>query len=81
MSMGQRTILGNFQLPLNYNRLIIYVATFTTYALNFLCPYTLGKKHYIKICDWCCFLVIFFGRVRYLLEEVLFLNLRKAQLF
>jgi hypothetical protein len=46
MSMEAERFLGNFQLPLNYNRLIIYVATFTTYALNFyfVCPYTLGRS-------------------------------------
>jgi hypothetical protein len=56
----QWTILGNFQLPLNYNRLIIYVATFTTYALNFiLCPYTLGKKHYIRFAIGVVFLIVF----------------------
>jgi hypothetical protein len=70
---GSERFLGNFQLPLNYMRVIMYTATFTTYAVNFyfVCPYTLGKKHYVRFAIGVIFLIVIFGRVRYLLEEVL----------
>ncbi|WP_369753013.1 sensor histidine kinase [Flavobacterium sp. WC2409] len=70
---GSERFLGNFQLSLNYMRVIMYTATFTTYAVNFyfVCPYTLGKKHYVRFAIGVVFLIVIFGRVRYLLEEVL----------
>ena len=70
---GSERFLGNFQLPLNYMRVIMYTATFTTYAVNFyfVCPYTLGKKHYVRFAIGVIFLIVIFGRVRYFLEEVL----------
>jgi LytS/YehU family sensor histidine kinase len=70
---GSERFLGNFQLPFNYMRVIMYTATFTTYAVNFyfVCPYTLGKKHYVKFAIGFVFLIVIFGRVRYILEEVL----------
>ena len=70
---GSKQLLLNFQLPLNFNRAIIYVATFTTYAINFyvVSPFTLGKKHYFRFAIGVLFLIVVFGRVRYLLEEVI----------
>jgi two-component system LytT family sensor kinase len=70
---GGKGFLRNFQLPLNYNQIIMYTATFTTYAVNyyFVSPYTLGKKHYWRFAIGVIFLIIIFGRVRYLLEEVI----------
>jgi two-component system LytT family sensor kinase len=70
---GSDKFLSNFHLPLNYNRLIIYVATFTTYALNFffVCPFTLRKKQYLRFAVGIVLLIVFFGRVRYLFEEVI----------
>lgn len=70
---GGKRFLRNFQLPLNYNQIIMYTATFTTYAVNYylVCPYTLGKKHYWRFAIGVLFLIVIFGRVRYLLEEVI----------
>ena len=70
---GSERFLGNFQLPFNYMRVIMYTATFTTYVVNFyfVCPNTLGKKHYVRFAIGVIFLIVIFGRVRYLLEEVL----------
>ena len=70
---GQKQLLRNFQLPLNFNRIIIYTATFTTYAVNFyvISPFTLGKKHYFRFAIGVIILIVIFGRVRYLLEEVI----------
>ncbi|MBX9886347.1 MAG: histidine kinase [Flavobacteriaceae bacterium] len=70
---GSERFLGNFQLPFNYMRVIMYTATFTTYVVNFyfVCPHTLGKKHYVRFAIGVIFLIVIFGRVRYLLEEVL----------
>jgi two-component system LytT family sensor kinase len=70
---GSERFLGNLQLPFNYMRVVMYTATFTTYAVNFyfVCPYTLGKKHYVRFAIGVVFLIVIFGRVRYLLEEVL----------
>jgi hypothetical protein len=37
--------LEEFSTPLNYNQIIMYTATFTTYAVNYLvCPYTLERN-------------------------------------
>lgn len=70
---GNKQLLSNFQLPLNFNRIIIYAATFTTYAINFyvVSPFTLGKKHYFRFAIGVLLLIVVFGRVRYLLEEVI----------
>lgn len=70
---GGEGFLKNFQLPLNYFAIIMYTATFTTYFVNFylVCPYTLGKKHYVRFAIGVLLLVIIFGRVRYVLEEVI----------
>lgn len=70
---GSERFLSNFHLPLNFNRLIIYVATFTIYSLNFfvVCPFTLRKKHYLRFAVGIVLLVIVFGRIRYLFEEVI----------
>jgi hypothetical protein len=60
-----------FSTPLNYNQIIMYTATFTTYAVNYLvCPYTL-ERNTIEICYWCTIPDHYFGRVRYLLEGVI----------
>jgi two-component system LytT family sensor kinase len=74
---GGEGFLKNFQLPLNYNQIIMYTATFTTYAVNyyFVSPYTLGKKYYWRFAIGVLFLIIIFGRVRYLLEEVILYHL------
>jgi sensor histidine kinase YesM len=70
---GEKQLLRNFQLPINFNRLIIYTATFATYAVNFyvISPYTLGKKHYFRFIIGVVILIVIFGRVRYLLEEII----------
>ena len=70
---GSKGFLDNFRAPLNYGAVIIYIATFTTYALNFfiVCPYTLGKKHYVRFGVGVLILIIIFGRIRYLGEEVI----------
>lgn len=70
---GSEGFVKNFKFPLNYGRIIIYVATFTTYALNFfvVCPYTLRKKNYFKFALGVLILIIIFGRIRYLGEEVI----------
>lgn len=70
---GSKGFLDNFRAPLNYGAVIIYIATFTTYALNFfiVCPYTLGKKHYARFGVGVLILIIIFGRIRYLGEEVI----------
>lgn len=70
---GTQGFLKNFQMPLNYVQIIMYTATFTTYIVNFyfVCPYTLGKKNYFKFAIGFLVLIIIFGRVRYLLEEVI----------
>ncbi|NDP23002.1 MAG: hypothetical protein GZ091_18265 [Paludibacter sp.] len=70
---GDKQLLLNFQLPLNFHRIIIYTATFTTYAVNFyvISPFTLGKKHYFRFAIGVLILIVIFGRVRYVLEEVI----------
>ncbi|MFC6268917.1 sensor histidine kinase [Frigoriflavimonas asaccharolytica] len=70
---GTEGFLNNFQMPLNFNRIIIYTATFAVYFLNFylLCPYTLKKKSYFKYFLGIIILIIIFGQIRYLLEEVI----------
>ena len=70
---GGKGLLRNFQLPLNYFAIIMYTATFTTYFINFylVCPYTLRKKNYLGFAIGIVLLVIIFGRVRYVLEEVI----------
>ena len=70
---GSERFLSNFILPLNFGAIIIYIATFTTYSLNFfvLCPLTLGKKHYFKFALGILFLIIIFAGIRYLGEEVI----------
>lgn len=70
---GKDGLLKNFQLPLNFNRIIIYTATFSTYFLNFyvVCPYSLKKKYYIRFFVGIIILIIVFGQIRYFLEEVI----------
>jgi sensor histidine kinase YesM len=70
---GDKQLLLNFQLPLNFHRIIMYTATFTTYAVNFyvISPFTLGKKHYFRFAIGVLILIVIFGRVRYVLEEVI----------
>ena len=70
---GKDGFLRNFQTPLNYARFIIYIATFVTYFLNFyvVCPFTLKKKQYFRFAIGIILLIIVFGQVRYLLEEVI----------
>ncbi len=69
---GMNGLLKNFQSPLNFNRIIIYTATFAVYFLNFylVCTYTLKKKHYFRFFLGILILIVVFGQIRYFLEEV-----------
>lgn len=70
---GSKGFLDNFRAPLNFGRLIIYSATFTIYTLNFylVCPFTLRKKNYVGFGVGVLILIVIFGRIRYLGEEVI----------
>ena len=70
---GKDGFLKNFQLPLNFNRMIIYTATFAVYFLNFyvVCPNTLKKKYYLRFILGIILLIMIFAGIRYLLEEVI----------
>lgn len=71
-SGGKEGFLGNFYLPINFQRIIMYVATFSVYFLNFyvVLPYTLKKKNYFGLLLGIIILIIVFGQIRYFLEEV-----------
>lgn len=70
---GKEGLMNNFQTPINFTSVIIYIATFTVYFLNFyvVCRYTLKKKQYFRFFLGIIVLIIVFGQIRYLLEEVI----------
>ena len=69
---GTDGLMRNFQTPINFTSIFIYIATFTVYFLNFyvVCKYTLKKKHYFRFFLGIIVLIIVFGQIRYFLEEV-----------
>jgi sensor histidine kinase YesM len=70
---GKTRFLENFQFPLDYTGIIIYLATAITYLLNFyiVCPFTLKKKKYLQFTIGIVLLIVVFGQIRYLFEEVI----------
>ena len=70
---GKEGFLNNFHTPIKFTRIIIYIATFATYFLNFyvVCHYTLKKKFYFRFFLSVIALILVFGQIRYLLEEVI----------
>lgn len=70
---GQEGFLRNFQMAFNYPRVIIYIATFAIYYLNFyvVCEYTIKKKYYFQFFVGVIVLIVIFGQIRYILEEVI----------
>ena len=70
---GKEGFLSNFHLPIKFTRVIMYFATFSVYFLNFyvVLPYTFKKKKYFNFFIGIIILIIIFGQIRYLLEEVL----------
>ena len=67
----------NFQIPINFGEIIVYIATFTTYSLNFfvLCPMTLQKKQFLKFGVGVVILIVIFAGIRYFGEEVILFHL------
>ena len=70
---GPERFLSNFRLPLDIGGIIMYIATFTIYSLNFflVCPVTLRKKHYFKFALGVIILILIFAGIRYVGEEVI----------